>query len=127
MSKNSTKSVKNGNKKSKESANGKETQFTEKLQVFRHFSKTLFGDLQTAFIEKKLKGLSQEKQYDLTWHILHYMYHDEILLTGNQDLDIRLSEIIEKLPIINVELFRHLSRDKIKEMRASSDKPQYAN
>ena len=121
------KSANNGSKKRERSTTSKETQLSEKAQDFIKAYNRIFGELVSDFIEERLIGLSDEMQYELVWHILHYLYRDEILPTGDPDVDIKITEIIEKLPFINVELFRYLSRDKIAKMEKNSEGPQYAS
>ena len=121
------KTAKSGNKKNEKSTRSKKNQFSKETQVFLKFSKYLFGDLLTAFIEKRLKDLSKEKQYDLVWNILHYMYSDELLPTGDPDLDIRISEIIEKLTPFSVEIFQNLTVEMYGKFKRTAKEPQFAS
>lgn len=127
MANKKNKATNNGNKKGEISKTSKENHLSEESQRFLKFSMFLFGDLLTAFIEKRMKDLSKEKQYDLVWHILHYMHSEEILPTGNPLVDIKLSEIIEVLPVINIELFRYMSREKFGIIKKTSEASQYTN
>ena len=104
----------------------KGTQLSNGSLEFLKVANTLFGDLVADFITERLKSLSEKNQKELCWHIIHYMYFEEILPTGNSDVDIKLTEVIEKLPFVNLEVFRFLSRDKIEKMK-KSETPQYAS
>lgn len=114
-------------RKKVDNSTGKENLLSEKSQNFLGAAGAIFGDLVRVFIAERLKGLSEEDQFELVWHILHFMYHDVILPTGNPDVDIRLSEVIEVLPFINIEVFRFLSRGKIAKMANSSETIQYGS
>ena len=127
MSNNSIKSANNGNKKIEKSTTSKENQLTNDSKDFLKAADSIFGELVAEFIKERLLGLSEENQKELYWHILHYMYREEILPTGDPSVDIKLSEVIEKLPFLNLEVFRYLSRDKIEKMKKTSESPQCAS
>lgn len=102
-------------------------QLSQWSQVFLKAADFIFGELIADFIKERLAGLSEENQKELYWHILHYMYRDEILPTGDPDVDIKLSKVIEKLPFLSFEVFRYLSRNKIEKMEKTSETSQYAS
>lgn len=119
--------VNNGKEKLKKSATCKGIQLSQGSQDFLKVADSIFGELIAEFIKERLQGLSEENQKELYWHIIHYMYHEEILPTGDPDIDIRLSEVIEKLPFLNLEMFRYLSRDKIEKMKKTSETLQFVS
>lgn len=86
-----------------------------------------FGVLVVTYIKKRLICLPEEQQKSLSWHMLHYLYYDEIKLSGNPDVDTKLSEILEILPAINVSIFRYVSRNIIKKFPKISGPSQYAS
>ena len=102
-------------------------QLSQGSQDFLEAANSIFGELVADFIKERLLGLSEENQKELYWHIIHYMYREEILPTGDPSVDIKLSEVIEKLPFLNLEVFRYLSRDKIEKMKKTSESPQCAS
>ena len=122
-----TKAAKYGKKKNKKSATYKGTHLSQGSLDFLEAADFIFGELVAEFIKERLVGLSEENQKELNWHILHYMYREEILPTGDPDVDIRLSEVIEKLPFLNLEMFRYLSREKIEKMKKTSESSQFAS
>ena len=87
------------NKTNEKFENRKKTQLTEKTLEFLQFSKNAFGELVTNYIEERLQGLSGKMQFKMIQHLLHYVFNDAIRSTGNLDLDIRVMDIIEKLPL----------------------------
>ena len=93
MGKSKIKFANNGNKNSE---TYKGMQLSQDSQHFLEAANSIFGELVADFIKERLVGLSEENQKELYWHILHFMYREEILPTGNPDVDIKLSEVIEK-------------------------------
>lgn len=102
-------------------------QFSKDSQDFLEKANTIFGELVADFIKERLQDLPEESQSELIWHIVHYMYRDEILPTGDSEIDIKLSEVIEKLPFLILKVFRYHSRVKNEEMEKTSGAPKLAN
>ena len=92
----------------------KEHQLSKKSQEFLERSIELFGVLVADYTRERLMGLSEDMQEDLIWHVLHYVYSDEIMTTGNLDADIKLTEIVVKLPFLSVVALRNMKGSDIK-------------
>ena len=105
----------------------KEDQLSEKslksLETFR----TIFGELVKDYTKERLVGLSECMQADLIWRVLNYAFRDEIMTTGNLNADIKLAEIVEKLPFLSVLALRHFEGYDIEKMKRYSESPEYDN
>ena len=84
----------------------KENQLSEKSLENLEKLRPIVGELVSDHIKERLMGLSECMQADLIWRVLHYLYRDEIMCTGNIDVDIKLAEIVEKLPYLSVIALR---------------------
>ncbi len=71
--------------------------------------------------------LSESMQEDLIWHVLHYVYSDQIMTTGNPEVDIMLMEIVAKLPYFSLQVIRFMRRYPINKMNSDSDSSGYTN
>lgn len=105
----------------------KEVLLSENAKKFLGFMKSAFGVLVVSYIRERLKDLPEDLQIVLAWHLLHYLCYDEVKLTGNPDVDTKLSEILEILPPINISVFRYVGRDVIKKAPKISEPNQYAS
>ena len=121
-------------KKMKKRKNKKVTTSTSKEVLLSEYAKKIlgcmepcFGVLVVTYIKERLICLPEELQVSLSWHMLHYLYYDEIKLSGNPDVDTRLSEILEILPATNISVFRYIGRDIIKKAPKTSEPCQYAS
>ncbi len=105
----------------------KENHLSEKsLENFEKL-RPVFGELVSDYFKERLMGLSECMQADLIWRVLHYVYRDEIMCTGNLDVDIKLAEIVEKLPYLSVIALRHSKGYDIEIMKRNSESPEYGN
>lgn len=100
----------------------KENLLSEKSLKSLEFFRTAFGEQVADYTKKRLVGISECMQADLIWRVLHYVYRDEILTTGNLDTDIKLTEIVEKLPYLSVMTLRHFEN-----VKRNSESPEYDN
>lgn len=100
----------------------KENQLSEKSLENLEKLRPIVGELVSDYIKERLVGLSECMQADLIWRVLHYLYRDEIMCTGNLDVDIKLAEIVEKLPYLSVIALR-LSEN----VKRNSESPEYDN
>ena len=100
----------------------KENQLSEKSLENLEKLRPIVGELVSDYIQERLVGLSECMQADLIWRVLHYLYRDEIMCTGNLDVDIKLAEIVEKLPYLSVIALR-LSEN----VKRNSESPEYDN
>ena len=105
----------------------KEVLLSEYANKFLGCMEPCFGVLVVTYIKERLICLPEELQIALAWHMLHYLYYDEVKLTGNPDVDTKLSEILEILPSINISVFRYVGRDIIKKAPKTSEPSQYAS
>lgn len=105
----------------------KENQLSEKSLKSLEFFRKAFGGLVADYTKERLMGLSECMQADLIWRVLHYVYSDEIMTTGNLDADIKLAEIIEKLPFFSVMAVRFFRGSEIENMKRNSESPEYEN
>ena len=96
----------------------KEHHLSEMSQEFLELSTELFGLLVADYTRERLMALSESMQEDLIWHVLHYVYSDEIMTTGNLDVDIKLTEIVGKLPFFSVVALRNMKGLILKEVAA---------
>ena len=88
----------------------KENHLSEKSKKSLNILEGILGKLVSDFIRDRLQNLSESLQSKFIWHILHYMYSDEVLPTGNLDIDTKLIEVVEILPLVNIEVFRYLTQ-----------------
>ena len=100
----------------------KGNQLSERSQKSLEFFRTVFGELVADYTKERLVGISECMQADLIWRVLHYVYRDEILTTGNLDTDIKLTEIVEKLPYLSVMTLRHSEN-----VKRNLESPEYDN
>ena len=105
----------------------KENHLSEKSLNSLEFFRKAFGELVADYTKDRLVGLSECMQADLIWRVLHYVYRDEIMCTGNLDVDIKLAEIVEKLPFLSVMTLRHFKGYDIEIMKRNSESPEYGN
>ena len=105
----------------------KENKLSEKSLENLEKLRPIVGELVSDYIKERLMGLSECMQADLIWRVLHYLYRDEIMCTGNLDVDIKLAEIVGKLPFLSVLALRHFEGYDIGNMKRSSESPEYNN
>ncbi len=105
----------------------KEGQLSKKSQVFLECSTKLFGELVADYTRERLMKLSESMQEDLICHVLHYVYSDQIMTTGNPEVDIMLMEIVAKLPYYSLQVIRFMRRYPINKMNSDSDSSGYTN
>ena len=105
----------------------KENQLSEKSLKLLEFFRTAFGELVVDYTKERLVGLNECMQADLIWRVLNYAFRDEIMTTGNLDADLKLAEIVEKLPFLSVLAVRYYERYDIGNMKRSSESPEYNN
>ena len=105
----------------------KENQLSERSLKSLEFFRTAFGELVADYTKERLMGLSECMQADLIWRVLHYLYRDEIMCTGNLDVDIKLAEIVGKLPFFSVMAVRFFRGSEIENMKRNSESPEYNN
>lgn len=105
----------------------KEGQLSKKSQVFLEFSTKLFGELVADYTRERLMKLSESMQEDLICHVLHYVYSDQIMTTGNPEVDIMLMEIVAKLPYFSLQVVQFMRRYPINKMNSDSDSSGYIN
>ncbi len=103
----------------------KENQLSEKSLKLLEFFRTAFGELVVDYTKERLVELNERMQSDLIWRVLHYAFRDEIMTTGNIDADIKLAEIVEKLPFLSVLAVRHFEGYDIENMKSHSESPEY--
>ena len=99
-----------GKKKRKKIVNCMDDHLSEKSKKSLNTFEVILGKLVSDFIRDRLQNLSESLQSKFIWHILHYMYSDEVLPTGNLDIDTKLIEVVEILPLVNIEVFRYLTQ-----------------
>ena len=92
----------------------KENKLSEKSLENLEKLRPIVGELVSDYIKERLMGLSECMQADLIWRVLHYVYSDEIMTTGNLDADIKLTEIVVKLPFLSVVALRNMKDSDIK-------------
>lgn len=102
----------------------KESQLSEKSLKSLEFFRSVFGELVADYIKERLMGLSECMQADLIWRVLHYTFRDEIMCTGNLDADIKLADIVEKLPFLGVWALRCYKGYDVENMKRNSESPE---
>lgn len=91
----------------------KKNQLTEDSQKYLLAMEEAFGKEISDIIKERLQGLSEDDQCGLCWHLLHYIFRDEIQSTGSPSLDLHLVEVIEQLPVERLKLLKLLYQKKV--------------
>ena len=105
----------------------KKPKLSKESKRFLDCMETAFGVLVTEYIKERMIGLSEDKQFMMAWKILHYLYSEELQPTGDLDIDIKISEVIELLPPLNVAIFKMISNERFPKTPKADDEPMYAN
>ena len=118
------------NKKEKKNVvptTSKKLKLSKESKRFLDCMEYVFGVLVAEYIKERMLGLSKDRQHDMVWNIFYYLDYEEVLPTGDLDMDIKLYEVVEVLPFANIEFYRMICNEYIPKTPKVDDEPMYAN